>query len=153
MSVEQIDTIQRWAGSGALPGNPADLPPPPSFPADWQIGQPDLVLSMPRAYHHPSGTHDVFRNVVLRIQAGGPRFVRAVELRPGSAPIYHAIIRIDRTPESRSRNGSHGQPGFDGMAALNVQNPAGHFIGGRLAADRLWRPKGCRGGSIPTATW
>jgi tetratricopeptide (TPR) repeat protein len=142
LSVEQIETIQRWAGSGALQGNSADLPPPPSFPAGWQIGQPDLILSMPRAYHHAPGSHDVFRNVVLRVPAGGPRFVHAVEFRPGPAPIHHAIIRIDRTPESRSRDGSDGQPGFDGMAALNVQNPAGHFLGWAPGRGPIVAPEG-----------
>lgn len=35
-----------WIESGAAEGA-GDLPPAPKFPEDWQIGKPDLVLSMP----------------------------------------------------------------------------------------------------------
>ena len=142
LSAAQIDTIQRWAGTGAVQGDPSDAPTPPAFSNQWQLGQPDLALSLPRPYIHRPGSHDVFRNIVLRTPTGGPRFVRAVEFRPGSAPIHHAIIRIDRTTESRSRDGSDGQPGFDGMAALNVQNPSGHFIGWAPGRGPIVAPDG-----------
>ena len=142
LPADAIALIQRWASTGAAEGPAAALPAPPSFPTDWQLGQPDLVLSMPRPYTHAPGSHDVFRNVVLRTPGDGPRFVRAVEFRPGKAPIHHAIIRIDRTPASRGRDGADGQPGFDGMAALNVQNPDGHFIGWAPGRGPIVAPDG-----------
>jgi Flp pilus assembly protein TadD len=139
---DQITTIERWAAGGALPGSAADAPVPPAFPPGWQFGQPDLILTMSRAYTHRPSEHDVFRNVVMRVPQGGVRFVRAVEFRPGDAPIHHAIIRLDRTPASRSRDGADGQPGFDGMAALDVQNPAGHFIGWAPGRGPIVAPDG-----------
>ena len=30
----------------ALPREPGDLPPPPKFPDDWQLGTPDLVVDI-----------------------------------------------------------------------------------------------------------
>ena len=75
------------------------------------------------------GEHDVYRNLVLRISLPAARFVRAIEFRPGDAPIHHAVIRIDRTRTSRARDGVDGQPGFDGMVAYEVQDPDGHFLG------------------------
>ena len=142
LAPEQIETIQRWVSQGAVEGRAADLPPAPRFPVEWQVGRPDLVLTMSRPYMHRSGAHDVFRNVVLSVPPGPARFVRAVEFRPGSAPIHHAILRVDRTSASRSRDGADGQPGFDGMAALNVQNPEGHFIGWAPGRGPIVAPDG-----------
>ena len=138
----QIDTIERWARAGAAEGSAEERRPPPSFSADWQLGSPDLVLQLPRPYTHRAGHHDVFRNVVLRVPSERTRFVRAVEFRPGDAPVHHAIIRIDRTGESRRRDGADGEPGFDGMAALNVQNPEGHFIGWAPGRGPIVAPEG-----------
>lgn len=139
---EHLATIQEWVRQGAIEGVAGDLPAAPVFPNDWQLGQPDLVVTMPRPYTHRPGDHDVFRNVVLQTRTVGVRYVRAVEFRPGQAPIHHAIIRVDRTAESRARDGADGEPGFDGMAALNVQNPDGHFIGWAPGRGPIVAPDG-----------
>jgi hypothetical protein len=46
LSEEEIVTIAKWADSGALQGNPADMPPPLRFvdANTWTIGQPDLIV-------------------------------------------------------------------------------------------------------------
>ena len=49
LSDDEIATIARWADNGAPQGDPADMPPPPPFidVDDWEIGEPDLVISSP----------------------------------------------------------------------------------------------------------
>ena len=49
LSDDEIATIARWADNGAPQGDPADMPPPPPFidVDDWEIGEPDLVVSSP----------------------------------------------------------------------------------------------------------
>jgi hypothetical protein len=46
LSDEELAKIAKWATSGALRGNPADMPPPVKFAdADaWVIGTPDLIV-------------------------------------------------------------------------------------------------------------
>ena len=50
LSEAEIQTIARWVDSGSPLGNPADLPPPLTFPdpSKWafadQFGPPDLVV-------------------------------------------------------------------------------------------------------------
>jgi len=46
LSEEEIAKIAKWADSGALRGDPADMPPPLQFDSTdkWTIGEPDLVL-------------------------------------------------------------------------------------------------------------
>ena len=59
LSEQEKDTLIRWVGGGALKGDPKDLPPLPKFPVGWEIGTPDVVLSMLTAYDVPAaGTID-----------------------------------------------------------------------------------------------
>ena len=124
-----IAIIQQWARSGALEGDPRDLPAPPRFSDTWQLGPPDLIASPPRPYTLAPGGHDVYRNLVIRLAVPATRYVRAMEFMPGDAPVHHAVIRIDQQRLSRADDGVDGQPGFDGMAASGVQDPDGHFLG------------------------
>src|SRR5690349_12213284 len=90
LSDEQIATIVRWVDSGAPMGDAKDMPPPKQWPADneWkaakELGQPDLVIkSEPytMAAHH----QDVWWRPTSTIPLTEPRWVRAVEIRPGTA--------------------------------------------------------------------
>src|SRR5262249_28000388 len=110
-------------------GEARDRRPPPSFPSGWQLGAPDLVLTPARPYLLEPQADDVFRNLVIRVPLPADRFVRAVELQPGGAPVHHAVLHLDRTPASRRLDGADGRPGFDGMGAMGAQEPDGHFIG------------------------
>ena len=67
LSDQDIATIAAWADSGAVEGDPKDLPPAPAFANDWKIGKPDLVLKM---------TEDA------RIPAGGPRIIQDYPIEP-----------------------------------------------------------------------
>jgi Flp pilus assembly protein TadD len=150
LSPGEIDTFKRWLDGGAAEGAARDLPAQPTWPDAWQLGTPDLVATPARPYVLQPQQDDVFRNLVLRVPVTTDRFVRAVEFRPGDAPIHHAVVHLDRTASSRRRDGADGQPGFDGMGAIGTQEPDGHFVGwapGRgpiQSADGLsWRlPRG-----------
>ena len=46
---DELATIAAWVDSGAPEGDPADMPPPLTFPSaeTWEIGEPDLIVSSP----------------------------------------------------------------------------------------------------------
>ncbi len=138
----QIDTIQRWAKGAKAEGDRRDLPKAPSFPSGWQLGTPDAVLTMPRAYRLKPSEADVYRNVVMRTTLAADAFVRAVEFQTNGAPVHHAVIRVDRTSGSRRKDGEDGQPGFDGMAWQGIQDPEGHFIGWAPGRGPIEAPAG-----------
>src|SRR5688572_32959459 len=50
----EIDTLVAWVNGGAREGDPAALPPLPTFPEGWQIGTPDMVFEMQTAYTIPA---------------------------------------------------------------------------------------------------
>ena len=142
LSDQQIATIQRWVESGRPEGNPADLRAPPSFPDGWQLGRPDVVVTLSKPYALQPGGDDVYRDIVLRSPVRDGVFVRAVEFRTNGAPIHHAVIRIDRTGASRARDGADGQPGFNGMSWPTVQDPDGQFIGWAPGRGPIVSPEG-----------
>src|SRR5438067_9723009 len=88
LSDAQISTIVRWVDSGAPLGDPKDLPPPKPWPDEqgWQLaklyGPPDLVLQS-EAYTMPAHGQDVWFKPLTEIAITEPRWVRAVEMRPG----------------------------------------------------------------------
>jgi Flp pilus assembly protein TadD/mono/diheme cytochrome c family protein len=139
---DQIDAIQRWVKEGMPEGRPSDLPAAPVWTGGWQLGRPDVVLTPERPYNVMPGTEDVYRNLVLRTPLTAGVFVRAVEFKTNGAPIHHAVIRVDRTSSSRRRDGQDGQPGFDGMAFQNAQDPRGSFVGWSPGRGPIVAPDG-----------
>jgi tetratricopeptide (TPR) repeat protein len=136
---EQIELIQRWVEQGVTEGDPSDLPRAPKFNDGWQLGEPDLVMTLPHPYTLRPGHSDVFRNFVIPVPVSVTRYVRAVEFRPGNTKmVHHATIGIDRTRASRRLDHGGREPGYEGMLSEGVESPHGHFIG--------WTP-----GKVPTA--
>lgn len=142
LSMKEIDVLQRWAAAGAPEGDHAQAQAAPSFPSGWTYGNPDLVVEMPTAYVLQPGGHDVYRNVIVPVSVPANRYVRAVELNPGTRVVHHAVIRIDRTGVSRQRDAEDPEPGFEGMVATDVQDPDGHFIGWAPGRGPIVAPEG-----------
>jgi tetratricopeptide (TPR) repeat protein len=130
LTSDEIVTIEQWVDQGAVEGDPRDLPPPPRWTEGWQLGQPDLVVTLSDAYTLPPGGTDVFRIFVIPLPVDAARYVRGVEFRPGNARVvHHANIRIDRTPTSRQLDEQDPAPGYDGLMARTAEYPDGHFLG------------------------
>ncbi len=136
LSDTQIATLGEWAKAGAPAGDLAQAPKPPDFPAGWQLGKPDLVLTTPKPWTMAPSSTDQYRNFIFRVPLDAPRYVRAVEIRPGNTRIvHHANVLIDRNHSARSRDGKDGQPGFAGMDVefeSDTFDPESHFI--------YWKP-------------
>ena len=147
LSDDEIRRLQQWAADGAPEGDPRQVPPAPVFTEGWQLGTPDLVVTLPQPYTlGPDGT-DVFRIFVLPIPTDRLRFVRGIEFRPGNAKVvHHANLRIDTTPASRTLDAQDPAPGYDGLIARSAEYPDGHFLGWTpgqvsplLPASLTWR--------------
>jgi tetratricopeptide (TPR) repeat protein len=130
LTADEIATIERWVDQGAVEGDRRDLPSPPRWTEGWQLGQPDLVVTLSEAYTLPPGGTDVFRIFVIPLPLDAARYVTGVEFRPGNARVvHHANIRIDRTPTSRQLDEQDPAPGYDGLMPRTAEYPDGHFLG------------------------
>jgi tetratricopeptide (TPR) repeat protein len=130
LTIDQVGLIRQWVAEGALEGNPADLAALPKWTEGWQLGKPDLIITMPEAYRlEPSGK-DIYRNFVIPIPVSETRFVQAVEFRPGNPKVvHHAAMRIDTTPLSQKIDAQEPGPGFGGMTMPESTTvPNGQFL-------------------------
>lgn len=90
----EIETLTAWAAAGAPPGNPADAPPPRSFEASggWNNGQPDLILTIPRAYAVSDDEDDVYTAFTVDLTGAllpEDRYIAGFQCKPGTPIIHH----------------------------------------------------------------
>ena len=143
----EVLVLRRWLDAGTPEGDPRDLPAPREWVEGWQLGKPDLVITLKQPYTLPPEGTDAFRIFVLPIPVDTERFVRGLEFRPGNAKVvHHANIRIDTTSVSRKLDEAGPGPGYDGLIARTATYPDGHFLGwtpGQVApllpAELAWR--------------
>jgi Flp pilus assembly protein TadD/mono/diheme cytochrome c family protein len=137
LSDEDRALIRKWVEAGAPEGNPSEAPPAPHYNAAWQLGQPDLVLSVERPYTLRASGSDVFRNFVLPYPLAQTHFIRAMEILPATPQIvHHANVLIDRTASFRRAHPSDWKDGVPGMELEldggNTFDPDSHFL--------FWKP-------------
>ena len=147
LSDAEIATIAQWVQAGAPEGDARNVPPPRQFTDDWELGTPDLVVTLPEPYTLQADGTDVFRIFVIPVPLSKTRYVRGLEFRPGNARVvHHANIRVDRTPASRALDEKDPGPGYSGLILRSADYPEGHFLGwtpGQIAplvpSDFSWR--------------
>ncbi len=137
LTEEQIATIGRWVREGMAEGDPRELPAVPAAADGWQLGPPDLILTMEKPFVVPPGGQEVFRNFVIPSSIGRTRYIEAAELKPTNHRVlHHAMIMVDRTAAARQLDEADPEPGFESMASIgNATMPEGFFLGwtpGRL---------------------
>jgi len=127
----QIQVFQQWLTQGTPEGSLLDLPPMPQWREGWQLGQPDLILEMPKKYVLSAEGRDIYRNFTIPTALTTPRYVRAVEFKPDNRRIvHHAAMAVDYEHNARKLEGSDGQPGFDYnmISPDGVRRPEGYFL-------------------------
>jgi hypothetical protein len=109
----QIDLFKRWVDAGAPEGDPGELPALPTFPEGWELGTPDLILTMPEAYQVPADGRDIYRCFVLPTTLPADTYVKAVEFHPGDRSIvHHAIFYLDTSGRARKLDEEDPGPGY-----------------------------------------
>jgi hypothetical protein len=103
LSQKEIDTIVKWASNGAPQGDPKDMPPPMTWAEanGWnyekKFGPPDLVIRSPK-YKQKGGAMDAWYKPVSDVPLTEPRWVRAIEMRPGTIKgrkiTHHALAYL-----------------------------------------------------------
>ena len=94
LSDDDIQTIRDWYEAGMPEGDPADLPPPTEFSAEWRLGVPDQTISMPEPYTPVAREDrpDRYRCFVVRNVVDQDRWVKAVDILPGARQLVHHVL-------------------------------------------------------------
>jgi hypothetical protein len=131
---EQIALIQTWVKEGMPEGDPAEKPEPPKFASGWQLGEPDLVVEMPSAYHVPADGPDIYRNIAVATGLAEDKWMTAIDMRPSARAVVHHVLYF-ADPSGHSHERQQGQePGFGGMRAGNATvHLGGWAVGGQPA--------------------
>jgi tetratricopeptide (TPR) repeat protein len=109
----------------------------PAFTPGWQLGPPDLIVTVAKPFPVPAEGPDVFWNFVLHPTLSQGHYIKSIEVRPGSTrSVHHANLLLDRARSSRHQEKTPGE-GFAGMD-LNIEtqtfDPDSHFL--------FWKPGG-----------
>jgi tetratricopeptide (TPR) repeat protein/mono/diheme cytochrome c family protein len=116
LSEDQIALIREWVAHGAPEGDPSQTPPPPAYTSEWQLGPPDLVLEVSSPTEIPPQGTDVFLNLILPANLKTTKWIRAMEIKPGSPRlVHHANVIIDRTASLRRLHPNDWENGIPGM--------------------------------------
>ncbi|HYL39275.1 MAG TPA: cytochrome c [Bryobacteraceae bacterium] len=116
LSDEQIAVIAKWVDSGSPQGDPKDMPPPKTWPADdtWQLAKvfnrpPDMIIKSDD-YTMPAVSQDQWWKPVVDLNVKDELWVRAVEMRPGTTAgrkiTHHALVHlIQDDPDAKADTG------------------------------------------------
>jgi mono/diheme cytochrome c family protein len=116
LSKKDIDTIIAWVDGGAAEGNPRDLPRTPQFTEGWQIGKPDVVLTMGKEYNVPAEGVVNYQYFLVPTGFTEDKWIQAAEVRPGNrAVVHHVIVFVVSTESLRQRLSLFGEGGIDGL--------------------------------------
>jgi hypothetical protein len=142
----EIDVIQRWVADGAPEGDAKLMPALPRFTEGWQLGPPDLAVTMSEAFEVPARGPDVYRSFVVPLNLDRDVWVRAIDFRPSArAVVHHSLFFLDATGAARERDASDPGPGFRGSMGGGVR------LGGRGAGRGLAGLLGGGGADDPPA--
>src|SRR5436190_3486495 len=122
---DQISTIVRWVDSGAPLGDLKDMPAPKQFSEanEWKgqkdLGPPDLVVKS-EPYTMAAKHQDVWWRPLSNIPLTEPRWLRAVEIRPGTLAgrriTHHAVAYLAQDDPDALAPG--GDPALNARAYL-----------------------------------
>lgn len=125
----EIDAVVKWADAGAPRGNPSGEPPKPRFTSGWQLGEPGLIVEMPKPYVVPAHADDQYVCFVLPVKIPADTYVRAIEFRPSNRKIlHHALIFASNSHPARMEYPCFGTPGFIGASAYGGWTPGSGVI-------------------------
>jgi hypothetical protein len=99
LNSRDLDIIAVWASGGTPEGNPDAKLPVLTFSSQWKLGQPDQMIPMDTEYTMPPGKLEETRDFSLPANVTGTKWVKAVDLMPGTASIVRdAVISIENGP-------------------------------------------------------
>lgn len=113
LSERELNLLAEWVKSGCTFGDEADLPPAATFAEGWQLGEPDLLVKMPKPFTVPASGPDLLQNFVIPTKIPEDKLVAAVEFHPGNKRVvHHAVLFLDDKGQARKLDAATPEPGY-----------------------------------------
>jgi mono/diheme cytochrome c family protein len=103
LSDHDRDILAQWANGGAPKGDDRDLPPAPVFAEGWELGNPDMVISMPAPFEVPASGTIEYQYIEAPTNFSEDKWVQAIEVRPGARSVVHHVLVFARDPNMPTR--------------------------------------------------
>jgi hypothetical protein len=128
LNENEISLMLDWVESGMAEGDPSKLPALPKFTEGWQLGVPDLVVSMEKGYTLYADGPDIYRNFVIPLNLDEDKWIQAIEFRPGKrSVVHHSLFYYDTSGQAREQDAADPIPGYKSMGGAQRE---GSSIGG-----------------------
>jgi len=140
LKAEEIGLIQEWVKQGMPEGPDADRIEAPTFGSGWMLGEPDLIVEMPAAYHVPADGPDIYRNIAVSLGLTEDKWITAIDMKPSArAVVHHVLYFADGSGRAHEKPQQGSEPGFSGMRAGVATIPLG---GWAIGAQPHFFPEG-----------
>src|SRR6202167_5656361 len=97
LSAAEIETLVKWADTGAEKGDLRDAPPEKKWPGEWPH---DLELRMTKPFEVPASGAVEYQYFPIPTGFKEDRCVQAIDVRPGDRTVVHHIVVYIREPGS-----------------------------------------------------
>ena len=137
---DEIDTITRWVDAGAPQGDPSDLPALPTFFEGWELGEPDLIVTLDEVAVPATGT-DYYPNLSHTLDIPEKRWIRAIEVRPSNRKVTHHSVIFTSAGAVEGALGGTESGFFDVLAVWSVGTNPHQFpegMGRWVYPDQRW---------------
>ena len=152
LTPKELDVILTWATGGNPRGSLDQTLPAVTLNNDWKLGAPDLPLTLPAEFTLAADQMEDWQEFTLPTGTTEARWVRAVDLRPGTPSIVRSATIVVKNAAGPS-GGSTAVPehvlalwlpGQDPAPADGVafKLPAGAQLGVRIHYKKTWQFEG-----------
>ena len=116
LSAEEIQTLTDWINNSAPIGNSGNIPIPPTYSANYQLANPDIVKQIPT--YTVNTTDDLYRCFVLPLNNNVEQFIKSIEIVPGNRDIvHHVLIFQDTSSTPLELDNADPLPGYTAFGA------------------------------------
>ena len=136
LTAEQIALIQTWVKHGCRRAMPPIKPEPPKFTSGWRLGEPDLIVKMPAAYHVPADGPDIYRNIAVPLGLTEDKWITAIDMRPSARAVVHHVLYF-ADPKGDPMRGRTGGTSRVSAACALAALPS-RWAAGRSARSRIF---------------
>ena len=156
LSDQDIKTLAAWVDGGTPEGDPKESPKPREFIDGWQLGKPDLIVTVQDDFFLGASGKDMFRCFVLPTNLTEDKYIVGFEVKPGNNRIVHHTLNFwdttgtARKMEQKSKDNAkatdqdHG-PGYSsamGVGFFGSKDTFGAFGGWAPGQMPRFLPKG-----------
>ena len=100
LSPREMNLLLTWVTGGTPIGAPDKDPAPVTRDTNWQLGPPDLALPLPTEFVAAEDVRERTAEFIVPTGTTESRWVRAVDLMPGTAAMVRAATIAVRSPAS-----------------------------------------------------